>query len=88
MRHSITLYPDPEREAPRGRVDSYPVGTGRHVFGVLTLDEDKEHGARSTVINVGPEGAAYLDALAEAAATLAAELRAAAALTAAEGVAS
>lgn len=87
MRHLITLSPDPEREAPRGRVDSYPVGTGRQVFGVLALDETPV-GTHLVTLHVHPENVAYLDALAEAAATLAADLRAAVALTAAEGVAS
>ena len=88
MRHLITLHPDPEREAPVGRTDSCIGWSGApRTFGVLALDQTAV-GTYLVTLHVGAEDVAYLDALAEAAANLAADLRAAAALTAAEGVAS
>ena len=88
MRHSITLHPDLEREAPVGRTDSCIGWSGApRTFGVLALDETPL-GTHLVTLHVHAENVAYLDALAEAAATLAADLRAAAALTAAEGVSS
>ena len=88
MRHSITLHADPDRDTPVGRTDSYIGLSGdRRTFGLLALDQTAV-GTYLVTLHVGAEEVAYLDALAEAAATLAADLRAAAALTAAEGVSS